>query len=131
MKIITYNNSYHDKLIEFLNQNNFNIDFSLHDKNGLILLLLNDENEISGVSETVDIGDETGEIKLLFIDKKYRNNGYGKLFIIKQELFYAHKYKEVILCNEEKNNTMSFVLHAGFKPYYYENDGKIWCKKTF
>ncbi len=131
MNIIKYNDSYRDKLSKFLNINNLSIDFSSYNENVLILLLLNDENEISGVSETVDIGDETGEIKLLFIDKKYRNNGYGKLFIIKQELFYAHKYKEIILCNEEKNNTMSFVLHAGFKPYYYENDGKIWCKKTF
>lgn len=131
MDIIKYNDSYRDKLSKFLNINNLSIDFSSHNENALILLLLNDENEIGGVSETVDIGDETGEIKLFFIDKKYRNNGYGKLFIIKQELFYAHKYKEIILCNEEKNNTMSFVLHAGFKPYYYENDGKIWCKKTF
>ncbi len=131
MNIIKYNDSYRDKLSKFLNINNLSIDFSSHNENTLILLLLNDENEISGVSETVDIGDETGEIKLLFVEEKYRNNGYGKLFIIKQELFYAHKYKEIILCNEEKNNTMSFVLHAGFKPYYYENDGKIWCKKTF
>lgn len=144
MEIVNYNKKYQEKIIKFLNDiivdelgHNFledcveykNWDIYLEPQNNLLLLI--DNNEIIGICGVLDIGDNTSEINLFYIKKEFRNKGYGKLLLVKQELFIATHFHEVILCSNSQFDSSSFYRKAGFIPYRYELNGEVWYRKEY